>query len=112
MKTMYICICFGFCKHGWILFIFGMQVSIGFGIIDNENRVTPPKKNFETNIFIFRIIFILVLKCIWSAFSKHEWILLKLGVHISIGYDTIEIENRVTGKSRTWGYICGRWATE
>jgi hypothetical protein len=26
--------------YGWIVFKFGMQLSIGFGIIENENRVT------------------------------------------------------------------------
>ena len=39
MKTKQVCICSAFWKHGWILLKFGMQVSIGYGIIENENRV-------------------------------------------------------------------------
>jgi hypothetical protein len=35
-----ICICSGFCKQGWILLKFGMQVSIGYDIIENKNRFT------------------------------------------------------------------------
>jgi hypothetical protein len=62
--------------------------------------------------------------CIWSAFWKHGWILLKPGVQASIGHCIIENENRVTGISKipqeckngdfwaTGGYICGYWATE
>ncbi len=34
-----ICICSGFCKYGQILLKFGMQVNIGQGMIENENRV-------------------------------------------------------------------------
>jgi hypothetical protein len=33
------------------------------------------------------------LVCIWSAFWKHGWILLKLGVQVSIEYGIIENEN-------------------
>jgi hypothetical protein len=33
--------------------------------------------------------------CIWSAFWKHGWILLKLGVHVSIEKGMIENENSV-----------------
>ncbi len=57
MKSMHI-ICSGFCKHGRNLFKFGMPVSIGYGTIDNENRVNKDlveilkyTKNLE--IFIF-----------------------------------------------------------
>jgi hypothetical protein len=38
--------------------------------------------------------------CIWSAFWKHRWILLKPGMQVSIGYGIIENKNRVTGKSK------------
>jgi hypothetical protein len=31
--------------------------------------------------------------CIWSAFWKHGWILLKPGVQVSIGHCIIENEN-------------------
>jgi hypothetical protein len=52
MKTMYICICSGFYKHGWILLKPGVQVSIGHYIIDNENRVTGRSpKNAKMGIF-------------------------------------------------------------
>ncbi len=37
--------------------------------------------------------------CIWSAFWKLGWILLKPGVQVSIGHCIIDNENRVTGKS-------------
>jgi hypothetical protein len=30
----------GYCKHGQILLKFGIQVSIGYDIIENGNRVT------------------------------------------------------------------------
>ncbi len=55
--------------------------------------------------------------CIWSAFWKHGWILLKPGVPVSVGHCIIENENKVTGRSKipqewaTGGYICSRWAT-
>jgi hypothetical protein len=39
--------------------------------------------------------------CIWSAFWKHGWILLKPGVQISIGHCIIENENKVTGRSKS-----------
>ncbi len=42
-KTMYICICSGFYKHGQILSKFVMQVSIGYVIIEDENRVKKLK---------------------------------------------------------------------
>jgi hypothetical protein len=35
MTTMHICVCSRFYKHGQILFKFGMQVNIGYVIIDN-----------------------------------------------------------------------------
>jgi hypothetical protein len=47
-------ICSGFYKHGQILSKFGMQVSIGYVIIENENRVTKIKKfppKIKINIF-------------------------------------------------------------
>jgi hypothetical protein len=34
----------GYCKHGQILLKFGIEVSIGYGIIENENRVTGKSK--------------------------------------------------------------------
>jgi hypothetical protein len=55
------------------------------------------------------------------ALWNHEWILLKPGVQVNIGYGIIENENRVTGKSKipqeckngdfgaTGGYISGHW---
>jgi hypothetical protein len=36
-------------KHGWILLKVGVQVSIGYGIIENENRVTGNSKYLEKN---------------------------------------------------------------
>jgi hypothetical protein len=45
MKTKQICICFACCKHGWILLRLGVQVSIGYGIIENGNGVTGNLKN-------------------------------------------------------------------
>jgi hypothetical protein len=38
--------------------------------------------------------------CIWSAFWKHGWILLKRGMQVSIGHCIIENENRVIGRSK------------
>ncbi len=64
------------------------------------------------------------LVCIWPAFWKHGWIILKPGVQLSIGHCIIEKENKVTGRSKipkeckngdiwaTGGYICGHWVTE
>jgi hypothetical protein len=43
--------------------------------------------------------------CIWSAFWKHGWILLKPGVQDSIGHCIIEIEIRVTGRSKTYAVV-------
>jgi hypothetical protein len=40
MKMKQIFILSAFWKHGRIILKFGMQVSIGYGIIKNENRVT------------------------------------------------------------------------
>jgi hypothetical protein len=40
MKMMPICIGCGLYKHGWIHLKFGVQVGIGHGIMENENRVT------------------------------------------------------------------------
>jgi hypothetical protein len=45
MKTKKICIWFACCKHGWFLLKLGMQVSIRYDKIDNENRVTGKSKN-------------------------------------------------------------------
>jgi hypothetical protein len=38
--------------------------------------------------------------CIWSVFYKHGWIIAKLGMQVSMGYDIIENENKVTEKSK------------
>jgi hypothetical protein len=54
MKTMYICICSGFYKHGRILSKFGMQVSIGYVIMENENRVKNPKIPPKINAVVGR----------------------------------------------------------
>jgi hypothetical protein len=44
MKMMYICICSGFYKHGQILLIFRMQLSIGYDITENE-KIPQNEKN-------------------------------------------------------------------
>ncbi len=86
MKTMYICICSEFYKHGRILSKFGMYVIIGYVIIGNENRVKKSKiiflvfymfqdleqkKNLEHENEVG-----LYLVCM----LEHGWILLKLGM--------------------------------
>jgi hypothetical protein len=49
--------------------------------------------------------------CIWSAFWKHGWILLKPGVQVSIWHCIIENENRINGRSKIhqelkkWGFL-------
>jgi hypothetical protein len=45
MKTMHIFICSIFYKNGRILFKFGTQVSTGYDIIYNGNRVTGNSNN-------------------------------------------------------------------
>ncbi len=52
MNTMHICICCGFCKHGWILLKLGMQVSIGHGEIGNENGVNGELKKNHNLFFL------------------------------------------------------------
>jgi hypothetical protein len=44
MQMIHNCICC-VCKHGGILFKIGMQVSMGYGIIGNANKVTGKSKN-------------------------------------------------------------------
>ena len=45
MKTKQIkCVCFRFCKHGWIILILGMQVRTGRGIAGDENTVNGTSK--------------------------------------------------------------------
>jgi hypothetical protein len=58
MKTMHIYICSGFCKHGWIPSMFSMGLSTGYGIIENENRVTGKYKNPSKINKYFRTYFV------------------------------------------------------
>jgi hypothetical protein len=51
MKKMTIYIWFACWKHGWILLRLGVQVSIGYNIIENENGVTGYSKNPNMVIF-------------------------------------------------------------
>ncbi len=44
MKMIHICICSRFYKHGCILLKFGMQVTIGYGKLENEYRVIGKSK--------------------------------------------------------------------
>ncbi len=45
MKTKHICIWFACWKHGWILLRLGVQVSIGYDIIENGKGVPGNSKN-------------------------------------------------------------------
>jgi hypothetical protein len=45
MKMKQVCILSSFWKHGWILLKLGMQVSIGYVIMENENRVKKSKNS-------------------------------------------------------------------
>jgi hypothetical protein len=59
-------------------------------------------KKFKLFIGIYWKFLVEILQtkqvCIWSAFSKHGWILLKPGVQVSIGHCIIENEKRITGR--------------
>jgi hypothetical protein len=72
MKTMYICICSGFYKHVWIILKFGMQVCIGYVIIENENRAKKSPQKSENKISQFFFFFFLQVsgpleKKIWGG---------------------------------------------
>ncbi len=56
MKTKQVYIWSAFWKHGWILLKPGVQVSIGYCIIENENRVTE-KSKMAAGILKKRIFF-------------------------------------------------------
>jgi hypothetical protein len=91
-----------------------MQVSLGYVIIDNDNRViflANFKLKFCNTLRNFHIPASMKTKqvCIWSAF----WILLKPGVQVSIRYCIIENENSVKTrppKSRL-GQVAGNVTT-
>jgi hypothetical protein len=106
-----------------------MQVSIGYDIIEYENRVTGRSQNPTQNQknlkkittsfcclpvsggleqkFVFTLQdtknfehFHIKTKQSWSACWKHGWIILKPGVQVSIGYCIMENANRVTVRSQ------------
>ncbi len=70
MKMMYICICSGFYKQEWILLKFGMHLSIGCSIMENENTVTGKSKNLKKNQKTFHNLFFVVFTCFRTSKTK------------------------------------------
>ncbi len=84
-----------------------MQVSIGYVIIEDENRVkkskNSPQKSKNSFFYMFQDLWNKNKNyiCIWSAFWKHGWILLKLGMQVSIEKGMIE-NKKMVKKSKNY----------